>query len=160
MKRVVTGAILLLAAAGVLYVVLGGAVEAPKKEQHAPDTASTVSDRLADDCLLVYYFDMGKDCTTCLNLESYTLETLEEHFGEQLASGAVIWQVVDVDQPESEHFVTEFGLYTKSVVLVRMEGSEPVTHENLSRIWELVYDKEAYMAYIRDQVSAALGVSM
>ena len=157
MKRVVTGAILLFAMAGVFYVVLGGSVEAPERGLEATETPSAQSVEAPDDSLLVYYFDMGKDCTTCLNLESYTLETLKEHFSDQLASGAIVWRVVDVDQPENEHFVTDFGLYTKSVVIARMEGGERVFHENLSRIWELVCDKEAYMAYIRDQVTGALG---
>lgn len=154
MKRVVTMAILLVALGGIAYVFVGDAlrpgsehVDPPMSEDHTQGPTG----------LTVYYFDMGKDCTTCLNLEAYTYETLARYFGEKLASGAIAWQVVDVDLKENGHFVEEFGLYTKSVVLARHEGEAIVWHDNLSRIWELVYDKEAYTDYIRAQVEQALG---
>jgi len=145
----------LLALGGVLYVFTGTPVNnRPSEPEGGGDDAAAAGHAPAR--LVVYYFDMGKDCTTCLNLESYTYETLQTHFGEQLESGEIRWERVDVDLPENGHFVSRFGLYTKSVVLARPEGDGATWHDNLSRIWELVYDKEAYMRYIRTQVDEAL----
>ena len=78
------------------------------------------------------------------------------YFAADLASGRIQWRTADLDTPEHAHFVDEFGLYTKSVVLVRLEGGKQIRFDSLSRIWELVYDKEAYIAYIREEVQGFL----
>ncbi|MBL7648667.1 MAG: hypothetical protein JNK74_21025 [Candidatus Hydrogenedentes bacterium] len=142
-----TTLVLLFALGSMAYVVLSegaasGAVD--------PAPASPVTE------LIVYYMDMGKDCTTCQNLEVYTREVLEAHFKNDLTRGRVEWRRVDVDLAANTHFVDEFRLYTKAVVLVRFEGGRQTEYRSLSRIWELVYDKEAYMNYVRGEVRAAL----
>lgn len=151
MKRGITIAIFLLALVSAIYVLSGSDAIAPTLPEEAGGAEA--------DGLVVYYFDMGKDCSTCLNLESYTHETLTTHFAEALASGAIQWQVIDVDASEQGHFVEDFGLYTKSVVLAHYAAGEVVEYDNLSRIWELVYDKAAYMDYVRKQVDLALGAN-
>lgn len=146
-KPLFTALLLLFALGSAAYVLLydgaksGGVDPAPA----SPATA-----------LIVYYMDMGKDCTTCLNLESYTREVVETRFEAELAGGRLEWRRVDVDLPANAHFVDEFLLYTKAVVLVRFDQGRQVGHDSLSRIWELAYDKEAYMDYVRGEIQAAL----
>ena len=153
-RSFITATLLLFAAGSVGYVLLG----APGGPSGGETPPPIVSDSPAPE-LIVYYMDMGKDCTTCLNLETYTHEALQVGFPDDLASGRIQWRTVDVDDPKNGHFARDFGLYTKSVVLVREAGGDPVQFESLSRIWELVYDKEAYMAYIRKSVRAFLDAS-
>lgn len=105
----------------------------------------------------VYFFDGGKDCATCEKLEAYAREAVETHFPEELASGVLVWLRRDMDEPENEHFVTDFELYAKSVVVVGLKDGERVRWENLEDIWELVYDRPAYIEYIRVRVGDFLG---
>jgi hypothetical protein len=156
MKRAFTLVVFLLFVGSVLFVFTGKEVTAPTSPKPSLEEGA---DSALPTRLVVYYFDMGKDCSTCLNLETYTHETLETHFSEALSSGEIRWETVDVDQEEHGHFVEEFGLYTKSVVLATLAQGDIVAHNNLSRIWELVYDKEAYVDYVRAQVQEALGAA-
>ena len=150
MKRILTPLLLLFAAASLLFVLVSdGPVSSDTQDAKATAPITETE-------LVVYYMDMGKDCTTCLNLESYTREALDTHYAADLASGRIQWRTADLDDPANEHFVDEFGLYTKSVVLVRFENGEQTRFDSLSRIWELVYDKDAYVAYIRDEVKGFL----
>lgn len=148
-QRITTAILLLFAAGSAAYVLFGGSPAQGGGEAREP--AANGQPETPPE-LVVYYMDMGKDCTTCLHLENYTLEALETGFAEELASGRIAFRRVDVDRPENAHFVGDYGLYTKSVVLVRQEDGRDVRFENLSRIWELVYDKEAYLAYIQGKV--------
>ena len=156
-RSILTALLLLFAAGSMAYVLLGTPGGSTGGEAPAPTTANTAPSPAAPAPeLIVYYMDMGKDCTTCLNLETYTHEALQAGFPEEMASGRIQWRTVDVDDPKNEHFISDFRLYTKSVVLVRQAEGAPPRFESLSRIWELVYDKEAYMAYIRKSVRAFL----
>lgn len=149
-KRTVTALLLLFVAGSVGYVFLGSPGGRDSASENGQATGSASPE------LIVYYMDMGKDCSTCLNLETYTHDALEEGFAPELASGAIQWRTVDLDLPENEHYIQEYGLYTKSVVLVRMESGKPGRFDSLSRIWELVYDRDAYVAYIQAAVRAFL----
>ncbi len=142
-----TTLVLLFALGSMTYVVLSDGADSGAVD---PAPATPITE------LIVYYMDMGKDCTTCQNLESYTREVLETHFKSELARGRVEWRRVDVDLSANGHFVDEFRLYTKAVVLVRFAGGRQVDFVSLSRIWELVYDKDAYMDYIRKEIQASL----
>jgi len=110
----------------------------------------------ADPDLIVYYFSQGKECPTCNNIEAYARETLDRHFAPELASGRIAWRSIDVDEPRHEHFVTDYNLYTKSVVLVRMKDGRQVRWTNLEDVWDLVYDKPAFVEYVRRHVQEYL----
>lgn len=102
---------------------------------------------------VMYYFSQGKDCSTCDKIEAYALEELDTHFSSQLEDETLVWQKVDTDQPEYEHFNTDFNLYTKSIVLVQYQDGAQVKWENLEEVWDLVYEKPAYLDYIKTRTS-------
>lgn len=99
----------------------------------------------------VYYFSVGKECSTCEQIEAFTKETLTTHFSAELARDKIQWREVDMDQPEHEHFATDYNLYTKSIVFVDTKEGR---WQNLEDIWEHVYDKPAFIGYIRDNLQA------
>lgn len=107
--------------------------------------------------VVVYFFDSDKECTTCTQLETYALETIQTDFAPELSSGRLQWRVINVDEPQNEHYVTQYGLYSKAVVVSRIENGQEMRWENLEDIWELVYDKPAYQEYIRSNVKDFLG---
>lgn len=106
--------------------------------------------------LVVYYFDEGKDCATCLSIPEYTKAALDGHFAAEVASGDILWRSVDVEKPENAHFITAYKLYTKSVVLVRVDNGAQVRWQNLDTIWDLVYDKDAFVEYVRKKIREEL----
>jgi len=102
---------------------------------------------------VMYYFTQGKDCSTCDNIEAYALETLNAHFSKEVSSGVIEWAKVDTDNPENEHFNTDYNLYTKSIVLVEYADGEQVKWEHLEKVWDLVYEKPEYVAYVRSRTA-------
>ena len=107
--------------------------------------------------LVAYYFHGDARCPSCMKIEAYTAAAIKENFGEQLADGSLNWQVVNIDQPENRHFVGDYSLTTKSVVLSDRRGGKEQTWKNLDRVWELLKDEAAFKEYIRAEVGAALG---
>lgn len=126
----------------------------PRGEEQ--DESVPSAEALAKSRLVVYYLSVGKDCTTCENIEAYTREALDTYFSAQLASGEILFAKADMDLPQHKHFATDFGLYTKSIVLARIEHGERTRWENLTGIWDRVYDKPAFIAFIRDNINRFL----
>ena len=148
-RRVLRNALLLFAGGSLAVFAVR---ELDRSELAGPDT----EDPPPASGVVVYYLSQGKDCTVCNNIEAYTLETLETHFSAQLASGEIIWRSLDVDEPRYAHFVTDFKLYTKAVVFAEMRDAQVQRWKNLEAIWEEVYDKEGFIAYIQRELQTFL----
>lgn len=124
-----------------------------------PDDTAEFASLPANAELIVYYLSEGKDCTTCEHLDAYTREAIETYFAGDLASGRIVWRTADMDRPEHKHFVSDYILFTKSIVLVRVQDGIETDYKNLRGIWHRVYDKPAFIEYIRSEVEDFLGGS-
>jgi len=113
----------------------------------------------AEHVVAAYYFHGTYRCSTCLRIEQYAREALEAGFPEELESGTLEWYAVNVEEPQNYHFVEDYDLATRSLVLVETEGGEQTRWKNLQRVWELVADREAFMAYVQQETGSYLGGS-
>jgi hypothetical protein len=156
MKSLVFGSILL----GILSlpVLTGGAACTEKSGSTSSETnpavvgektVPAVPDANAD---IVYYFMTTQRCPSCMKIEGYSKEAVQKNFAEALKKGTVVWKMVRVDRPENSHFIKDYQLYTKSVVLVKMRGGKQVSWKNLDKVWELLGDKAKFQKYINDEV--------
>ena len=103
--------------------------------------------------LVVYYFHGDMRCSTCRKFESYTKQALDTYFAKELACGQICWQVVNVDRTENSHYVDDYKLITRSVVLSQQTDGKETRWQNLDQIWKKVRDKKDYMLYIKDSIN-------
>lgn len=101
----------------------------------------------------IYYFHTTGRCLTCLKMEKYTDEALKAYFPNELKSGKIKWKVIDVEKPENKHFIKDNNLYTKSVIISEEKNGKELKWKNLDQIWMKVRDKDAYLAYIKEDIT-------
>ncbi len=152
-KSIISALLLVFVFASVAYM----AVKEPRRVEEDAASSSSPSATLpkvvgVEPNVAVYFFYNDIRCDVCLRLEAYAVEALKMHFADELASGAIQWRMLSMDDPENEHYLIDFELYSKSVVLVDPENGTPVRFKNLEDIWDLVYDKPAYIEYIRESI--------
>lgn len=107
--------------------------------------------------VVVYYFHGTARCPTCRKFESFSIEALHQAFAEAINDGRLEWRMVNVEDSGNEHFVSDYQLYSKSIVIVKKQDGKQTKWKNLKRIWELVRDKEAFIRYVQDEVSNYMG---
>jgi VanZ family protein len=103
---------------------------------------------------IVYYFHGNMRCRTCNKIEAYTKAAITAGFAKELADGSLEIQIVNTDKSENEHFIKDFQLTNRSVVLTRSRGEKLEAWKNLDRIWLLVRKKETFQSYIEDETRA------
>jgi hypothetical protein len=59
---------------------------------------------------------------------------------------------VNVDEPENKHFIQDYQLVTRSLVLSLMSDGKEKKWKNLPDVWKLVRDKEKFYQYVKDEV--------
>jgi len=107
--------------------------------------------------VIAYYFHVTVRCVTCRTIEEYAKEAVERGFSEELKKGMVEWRPVNVQLLENRHFIKDYRLYTRSLVLVKVRDGKQVEWRNLEKVWELVGRKSDFLRYVRAHVSTYLG---
>jgi hypothetical protein len=109
--------------------------------------------------VIAYYFHGTVRCATCEKFEEYTREALEKGFPVELKNGALEWRVLNVDEPQNKHFVQDYQLTTRSVVLVDVLDGQEKRRKNLTAIWNLVGNRDAFLGYIQSETLSYLEAS-
>ena len=121
------------------------------------DDAAPAAPAVSPSHFVAYYFHGNVRCATCRKLEALSEESIRGGFPEAIASGRLEWRLINTDEPENKHFVQDFQLVTKSLVLVEEHDGEVVRSENLRLVWQLVNDHDGFVKYVRDATRTFLG---
>ncbi len=108
------------------------------------------------DRVIVYYFHTTYRCPACRRIENYTKEAVETLFTRAIREGRMEFHAVNVQEQENKHFIKDYKLHTKSVVVVDIEDGKQARWKNLTRVWHLLRNKDAFFKYIRDEVNSYL----
>jgi len=106
--------------------------------------------------VIAYYFHGDFRCFTCYRMEQYSKEVIEANFKGALSSGKLEFKAVNVDEKTNKHFVNDYQLYTKSLVLSLVKNGKEVKSKNLTKIWEYVMDKQRFFEYVTSEVQEFL----
>ncbi len=61
-----------------------------------------------------------------------------------------------MEKKENDHFVNEYKLYTKSLVISLNKNGKEIKYNNLTKVWEYLGDKEKFYDYVRDEINKYL----
>ena len=115
-----------------------------------------VSDQIPSHKVIAYYFHTNTRCSTCKKIEEYSKEAILEGFKTELENGTLELRIVNYEEPQNRHFVKDYKLVTKSLILVNMIDGEEFEWTNLKLVWQLTKNKEAFLNYVRKEVRNSL----
>lgn len=99
----------------------------------------------------VYYFHSNARCMSCHKIENYTKEVFEENFKDKLDL-----KIVNIDEQANRHFINDYQLYTKSVVLVKVKEGKEVGYKNLDKVWNYFRDEKQFKKYMKNEIDTFL----
>lgn len=102
--------------------------------------------------IVVYYFHGNSRCASCMTIEQYTRKAVEEAFASELKSSDLELKVINVETPENAHFIKDYQLYTRSVILSDVKEGKETRWKNLQKVWELLRDEQAFKDYVQMEV--------
>lgn len=112
--------------------------------------------RAGEKAAVVYYFHTDTRCSSCRTLETYTREAVAA----RLAAGHKGWEVefrgVNLDEAGNEHFIRDYRLDSKSVVVQKFSGNKSLAWRKLDKVWRLLGDKDAFTDYVAEETRGFL----
>jgi len=137
-----------------MALLLGGVVMAkgskPRPASEAREPAKKGSQ------LTVYYLHGSYRCPTCLSIEKQSKEVVEGEFKKEIGGGKVVYQSLNTEEAGNEHFVQDYSLMTKSLVLSFRKDGKEVKWKNLPDIWTTVHTPDKFREYVMGEVKAML----
>ena len=106
--------------------------------------------------VIVYYFHTTARCFSCHKIEQYTEAAIKECFAKELESGSIEYRVINIEEKENQHFIQEYKLYTKSVVLSLIKDGKETEFKNLEKVWQFLRNKDKFYKYIKEETEGLL----
>jgi len=103
---------------------------------------------------IAYYFHTTQRCVTCRKIEALSREAVLNSFAKDLKNGTLVFLTVNVEELQNQHFIQDFQLYTKSLVITKMAGNKTERFRNLPKVWELVYSPADFTQYVKTEISS------
>lgn len=119
-------------------------------------TQTTPAPKAAQEKLVVYYFYTTYRCHSCTMIENLTKTAVEAGFKDLLASGRVEFKGINIEQPGNEHYVQDYKLYTKSVVVSDIKDNKETRWKNLDQVWQLLGNENKFIEYVQREVKTYL----
>ena len=107
-----------------------------------------------DSYVVVYYFHGSFRCYSCHRIEQYSKEAVEQFFEEELKSGKLIFKAINTEERGNRHFINDYRLYTKSVVISLMKNGKEIKYKNLIKVWEYLRDKQKFYDYVKGEINS------
>lgn len=114
------------------------------------------ADKIAGGKVSAFYFHGKSRCYSCTLMEQYIKEAIETNFKDALASGKLEFKAVNVEERGNEHFINDYQLYTKALLLSLVKDGKEVRSKNLTRVWEYVRNKQRFFDYVTSETKALL----
>jgi len=106
--------------------------------------------------VLVTYFTSDVRCPTCLKIEKQTRESIKKSFPKELATKEVVFQTINFDKAENKHFVKDYQLAFKTVVVSERQDGKEIHWSKYDKVWNLVNTPDQFQAYLTDGIQQYL----
>lgn len=156
-KKLLGAALLLFVAIALLRVIgeEGASVSSEEGSTHSATQNESVRISSEGTKFVLYYFHTSFRCASCLTIEKTARQVVNEQFAKDLSSGRLQFAAVDVEKLENRHYIEDYQLVTKSLVLVEYRDGKEVRHKVLQGVWEQT-SLEGLRDYIASEISAFL----
>jgi thiol-disulfide isomerase/thioredoxin len=122
----------------------------------APTPPAAAAPAVAGSRVVAYYFHGTSRCTSCLTIEKYFHDAIQKYFANELKSGKLEFHAINAELPANQHYIRDYQLTTRSVVLALYRDGRQVRWANLQDVWLLLNNQERFYQYVKDNVASFL----
>jgi hypothetical protein len=103
----------------------------------------------------VVYFHRAQSCYSCQYAEAGTNYTVETYFADEMASGKLTFQSVDVQDEANADIIEEYGAYGSQLFINTIkDGTDHI--EQVTDIWLVIGDDEAFVEVVKKKIEKSL----
>ena len=105
---------------------------------------------------VAYYFHGNFRCSNCIKIEQYSCDAIEKYFKDQLKTKRLVLNIINTDLPVNKHFIEDYQLYTKSLIIAEFKDGKQVRWKNLTKVWTYLNDRDKFYEYVKTEIQQYL----
>ena len=122
---------------------------------NSPAQSTTQSSDRTEGVVEVVYFHRSQRCSSCLRAEDGIRRAIETYFKDELASGKLIFKVLNVQDQANAAIVEKYGAAGSSLYINEIkDGSDNI--EEVTDIWFLFNNETAFIKAVRSEIEEHL----
>jgi len=103
----------------------------------------------------VVYFHRTQRCHTCIHAEELTRYTVETYFSDELASGKLTFQSIDVQDSNNAAMINKFGAYGSQLFINTIrDGIDHI--EQTTDLYPLINNDQAFVTALKSKIENSL----
>lgn len=128
------------------------------KSKCTTDKSTSIASKTIDNKnrLEIYAFHGTRQCETCKNMKANTKATLDKYFAEELKSGKIVYQIIDVDDAKNEKIAEKFQATGTALMINKVVNGK----DNISDWSDFAFDKandaSAFIPEFKTKIATAL----
>ena len=139
--------LILILSCGIICACSGPAKNEPIDTQEPPTLQNGVE---------VVYFHRARRCSPCVYAENCVTYAVETYFQEELASGELVFKILNVQDEANAVMIEKYGAYGSSLFINEViDGIDHIEH--VTDIWFVVGDDEACVSTVKGEIEEHLG---
>lgn len=107
------------------------------------------------DKIEIIYFHASARCASCIKLEEYVEETVNEFFQTEIVSGTISFQKINVDLLENKEIANKFEAVSSSLKINEIYDESDHIEED-TRAWRYLGDKDGFKNYLKNKIESRL----
>jgi hypothetical protein len=108
------------------------------------------------DKVIAYYFHGNYRCASCTKIEKYSHDAISKYFDKEINEGFLTFETVNTDLSENKHFLQDYQLYTKSLVLISVKNNKTLKWKNLDKVWQHLNNQNDFYNYVQTETKKFL----
>jgi hypothetical protein len=104
----------------------------------------------------VVYFHRAQRCSGCIYAGDTTEYTVETYFADKLASGKLVFKMLNLQDAANAARVEKYGAYTSSLFINDIKGGINQIEE-VTDIWFLLHNDEKFVNLVKGELEKHLG---
>jgi len=155
-KNIIRVLLLVFVIASAATLLLKNSEEPTPAEAATPAAAAVAkaSPETMQDGIVVYYFYTTRRCPSCKKIEAFASEAVKKTYAKQLADGSMQWKTINTDDAQHKHYLKDYELFTKSVIVSEIKNGQQTRWKNLENVWELLGDPGKFQQYVIKEIEA------
>lgn len=106
--------------------------------------------------LEIYAFHGTRQCETCKNMKANTKATLDKYFIEELKSGKIIYQVIDVDDSKNEKLAEKFEATGTALMVNKVVNSKDSIVDWSDFAFDKANDETIFIPELKTKIESIL----
>ena len=133
-----------------LVLAYGPSPTTPPTSNNSTGNSTSPADRVD-----IVYFHRTARCYSCQYAEAGTNYTVETYFADEMASGKLTFQSVDVQDEANADIIEKYGAYGSQLFINTIkDGTDHI--EQVTDIWVVLGDNEAFVEVVKSKIEESL----